>query len=283
MLKHKPGRNLVLALVTLALGMVLLPAGTARAADTMQAVAESYGVSQPLQEGIIVRLDSKDKSKVVAASYNSINKIFGVTVSASATPVSLSSGSSQQQAYVVTSGRYHVLVSNQNGAIAADDYISVSAIDGIGMKANEGQDTILGRATQAFNGQSSVISTTSLKLQGGKQMQASIGSILVDISVRANPKFKGSGGIPGFIDSFATGLAGKSVNATQVYGSMLILIMGLGVVAALIYSGIQTSMTAIGRNPLAKKSIIRNMLQIVIIAILVFIGCLIAVYLILKL
>lgn len=283
MLKHKLGRNLLFALATLALCVAWLPTGPAQAADTIQAVAESYGTAQPLQQGMIVQLDNKDKSKVVAASYNSAKKMFGVAVSASATPVSLSSGSNQQQAYVITSGRYRVLVSNQNGAIASGDSISVSAIDGIGMKADDGQNTILGSAVEAFNGQSSVISTTSLNLEGGKQVQVAIGSILVDISIRANPRFDGSGGVPGFVESFATGLAGKSVNAAQVYGSMLVLILGLGVVAALIYSGIKTSMTAIGRNPLAKKSIIRNMFQVVIIAALIFIGCLIAVYLILKL
>lgn len=283
MLKNKHGRNLIFALLMLALCVAWLPTGTVQAADAMQAVAESYGTTKSLQQGMIVQLDNKDKSNVVAASYNDTKKMFGVTVSASATPVSLSSESSQQQTYVVKSGRYRVLVSNQNGGIASGDTISISAIDGIGMKADDGQDTILGSAVEAFNGQSSVISTTSLNLEGGKQVQAAIGSILVDISIRANPKFDGSGGVPGFIESFATGLAGKSVNAAQVYGSMLVLILGLGVVAVLVYSGIQTSMTAIGRNPLAKKSIIRNMFQVVIVAALIFIGCLIAVYLILKL
>ncbi len=65
--------------------------------------------------------------------------------------------------------------------------------------------------------------------------------------------------------------------------SAAILITGLGVVASLLYGGIQTGMTAIGRNPLARKSIMRNLIQVIATGIMIFIGCLIAVYLVLKL
>jgi quercetin dioxygenase-like cupin family protein len=282
MLKNKYGRNLLFAILTLTLSVGWLSVGNVQA-DSIQTVAESYTTSRPLQQGMIVQLDDKDKTKVAPASYNSPKKMFGVTVSASATPVSLTSSSKEQQAYVVTSGRYRVLVSNQKGAIAAGDFISISAIDGIGMKADDSQNTVLGRAVDAFDGRTAVISTTSLNLEGGKKVDAAIGSIIVNIAIRSNPTYNGSGGVPGFVENFATSIAGKSVNPAQVYGSILVLLIGLGVVSVLIYSGIQTSMTAIGRNPLAKQSVIRNMFQVVIVAGLIFIGCLIAVYLILKL
>ncbi|MDB5169755.1 MAG: rane protein of unknown function [Candidatus Saccharibacteria bacterium] len=283
MLKNKHVTNLVLVVSAVLTLSVLVVVGNAQA-DSIQTVAESYKTSKPLQQGMIVQLDDKDKSRVLPTSYNESKKMFGVTVASSETPVSLSSDSTEQQAYVVTSGRYTVLVSNQNGKIGLGDFVSISAIDGIGMKADTVQDTVLGRAVDSFDGKANVISTASLKLRDGKQMQAAIGAILVDVAIRSNPnRAGGQGGVPSLIQNLAVNVAGQPVSAAQLYGSMIVLLLGISVVAVLIYSGIQTSMSAIGRNPLAKQSILRNMFQVIIAGILIFIGCLIAVYLILKL
>lgn len=280
MLKHKHGLKLLLPLL---LVISLTFGGVAWAADSIQAVAESYRTNKALQPGMVVKLDDKSQSSVTPATYNESKKMLGVTVAPSDTPVSLSSGSTDQQAYVVTSGRYNVLVSDQNGTIEPGDYISISSVDGIAMKAESGQDTVLGRAAVSFDGKSGVISTTSLTLRDGRRTQAAIGSIAVDVAIRANPNFSGSGGVPTFVQNFAVNIVGKPVSAAQLYGSLVVLLLGLGIVSVLIYSGIQTSMSAIGRNPLAKQSIMHNMLQVIITALLIFIGCLVAVYLILKL
>ena len=278
MLKHKLGLKLVLPLLLLCMW-----ASSAVHADSVQNVSESYKTNTALQLGMVVQLDDKDHSSVKPATYNDSKKMFGVTVAPSDTPVSLSSGSDNQQAYVVTSGRYQVLVSDQNGKIESGDLISISSIDGVAMKASDSESTILGRATQDFDGQTNVISNTTLTLNGGEKVKASIGSITVDVAIRTNPNFNGSGGVPAFVQSLAVNIAGKPITTAQLYGSMLLLLIGLGIVTILIYSGIQTSMSAIGRNPLAKQSILHNMVQVIITALLIFIGCLVAVYLILKL
>ena len=278
MLKHKLGLKLVLPLLLLCMW-----ASSAVHADSVQNVSESYKTNTALQLGMVVQLDDKYHSSVKPATYNDSKIMFGVTVAPSDTPVSLSSGSDNQQAYVVTSGRYQVLVSDQNGKIESGDLISISSIDGVAMKASDSESTILGRATQDFDGQTNVISNTTLTLNGGEKVKASIGSITVDVAIRTNPNFNGSGGVPAFVQSLAVNIAGKPITTAQLYGSMLLLLIGLGIVTILIYSGIQTSMSAIGRNPLAKQSILHNMVQVIITALLIFIGCLVAVYLILKL
>lgn len=280
MLKHKLGLRLLLPLLFV---VFALSAGIAQAADSIQSVAKSYRTTAALQLGMVVMLDDKSQTSVAPVTYNDSKKMFGVTVAASDTPVSLSSTSGEQQAYVVTSGRYNVLVSDQNGKIVPGDYLSISSVDGVAMKAEGNQDTVLGRAAESFDGKHNVISTTALTRKDGRRTEAAIGSIAADVSVRSNPNFTGAGGVPDFIQNLAVSLGGKPVSPAQIYGSLILLLGGLGVAAILIYSGIQTSMSAIGRNPLAKQTIIHNMLQVVIIALLIFIGCLVAVYLILKL
>lgn len=250
---------------------------------SVQTVAQSYNSAAALQQGLIVQLNSKDKDVVEPATYKESKRMFGVVVSANDAPVSLSTEAGQQKAYVVTSGRYNVLVSTQNGVVKSGDYVSVSAISGIGMKADDKQDTILGRAVGGFDGKSNVLSNTTLKQSNGQDLKVSIGSVTVDIDISPNKLLKDSSdGVPPVIQSLAKSIVGKPITSTQLYISGVILVAGLGVVASLLYGGIQTGMTAIGRNPLARKSIMRNLIQVIVTGIMIFIGCLIAVYLVLK-
>lgn len=274
----------VVTLMVVAGSVMPAAAATEGKASELQSVAEAYKTAKPLQQGIIVQLDETDKNAVKPVTYKNSKKTFGVVVPANAAPVTLSTGQQQEQVYIVTSGRYNVLVSNQNGVIKSGDYVAVSAIDGIGMKADTVQDTILGRAASSFDGKSNVISSAKLKTTDGKEISTAIGSVAVDVSVVPNPqKTKGDNGVPDFVQNLAQSLVGKPISAVQLYASLAILLTGIGVVASLMYGGIQTGMTAIGRNPLARSSIMRNMIQVLITGVIIFIGCLIAVYLILKL
>ena len=257
-------------------------------ASSLQSVAQAYKASETLRPGFIVQPDTKKQGSVALATYADSKKLFGVVVAPNSAAVSLSSTdpatAAGNQVYVVTSGRYYVLVSNQNGSIGAGDPISVSAISGIGMKADTSQATILGRAVGTFDGKNNVASVAKLKTSKGAEIQAAIGSVQVDIGVAKNPLLvTNSSGVPQFVQKAAISVIGKPINASQLYVSIAIMLAGFGITAALMYGGIQSGMMAIGRNPLAKQSIMRNMIQVVITGLLIFIGCLVAVYLVLKL
>lgn len=261
---------------------------TNTSASSLQSVAQAYKASETLRPGFIVQPDTKNQGSVALATYADSKKLFGVVVAPNSAAVSLSSTdpgtAAGNQVYVVTSGRYYVLVSNQNGSIGAGDPISVSAISGIGMKADTSQATILGRAVGTFDGKNNVASVAKLKTSKGAEIQAAIGSVQVDIGVAKNPLLvTNSSGVPQFVQKAAISVVGKPINASQLYVSIAIMLAGFGITAALMYGGIQSGMMAIGRNPLAKQSIMRNMIQVVITGLLIFIGCLVAVYLVLKL
>ena len=55
------------------------------------------------------------------------------------------------------------------------------------------------------------------------------------------------------------------------------------IAGSLIYSAVRSSLIAIGRNPLSKKSIIRGLFQVVIIGLMVFLSGIFGVYLLLRL
>jgi hypothetical protein len=252
--------------------------------SSIQSVAQSYKTTAALQQGLLVQVDDKDQNLVKVVTYKDAKKLFGIVVGVGDTPVSLSPSASGTQAYVVTSGRYKVLVSTQNGAIAKGDFVGPSSVDGIAAKTTKDDTTVLGRAVAGFDAKSGVLSSVELKASDGSKKKISIGMITVDIDIKPNPLITGNeGGVPLFLLDIASTVAGQPVSATQTIAAIAILVIGLVVVAILLNGGIRTAMQAVGRNPLARKSIMRNMVQVIVTGIIIFIGCLIAVYLILKL
>ncbi|HSX17303.1 MAG TPA: hypothetical protein VLH86_04340 [Patescibacteria group bacterium] len=248
-----------------------------------QNVTQGYLTDQPLQNGMIVRLKQGDPTKVVPLKQHDASEMLGVTVANSAAPVSLSDPT-KQQTFVATFGKYDVLVSNQNGPIKSGDYITVSALDGVGMKAGTDQEIILGKAIGNFATTSDVESRVTLTDSIGGKQEVALKRIGVDISVAHNPNYSGdiTAGVPRFLSKAAQLVTKKPVTALRIYACLGVLALAVGVAGGIIYAGVRTGMTAVGRNPLAKKSIVRNLFSIALMAIIiVLIGC-VAVYLLLK-
>jgi hypothetical protein len=252
-----------------------------------QAVTRSYKTDISLQRGMIVRKTQKDTSKVEALKADEIEKMEGVVVAANDSPVTLSSSDqSAQQVFVATTGQYNVLVSNQNGPIKKDDFITISSLAGIGMKADGRQSRIIGKSLEAFDGKTNISGKTTVKNSAKATIPITLGLVAVEIEVRHNPiEEKKTSLIPGleFLQKAAGTVANNEVSATQLYISIAALVVTAFISGSILYSGIRTSMIAVGRNPLAKKSINRSLLSVVITSIIILIIGITAVYLILKL
>lgn len=151
-----------------------------------QTVSQGYGVTGTVQKGMIVMLDPKDSRKVQALTNKNDKSMHGVVVSANDTVVSLGGDSTAAQVYVASNGKYDALVSTQNGSIKSGDIISISALDGIGMKADSRQGVILGKALSSFDGTKSVSGNASLATSSGNK-DVAIGFIQIDIGISRNP------------------------------------------------------------------------------------------------
>ena len=253
--------------------------------DISQAITQSYSADGTLQPGVIVRLKDKSNGVVEPLKQADETKMLGTVVTQDASAVTLIPASStQQQVFVATSGHYPVLVSTQNGVISAGDYIAVSAITGVGMKADETETTVLGKAVDGFTGTKGVISSIKLKDDLGHDTTVEIGLITVNLNIVRNPlQQKQTDFLPAFMAKAATAIASKPVSAARVYLGMGVLLVAAFITANIVYSGVRSGMTAIGRNPLSKKSIIKSLIQTVIAGLIVFITGAFAVYLMLKL
>ncbi len=246
-----------------------------------QSVTRGYGSDEVLQRGMIVGLRDDDVDKVESINVSRLNKILGVVVNPNDSPITVSDDN--QRIFVTTSGRYDVLVSDQQGAIGQNDYVTLSSLAGIGMKANENQSDIVGRAVGSFDGQTNSIGTVSLTDSRNQTRQVHIGRIQVELAIGRNPLARNATNAPAFLTRAGEAIAGKAVSALRLYLSAIVFIVGVFVAGAVLYAGIRSSIIAIGRNPLGKQSILKSLFGVSITSLFVFIVSIIAVYLLLKL
>ena len=281
MLKTKILNHLSLQRALALLGLGLLIAASLAFPVTAQTVTQGYNSDQPLQRGMIVKLQSDDPAKVEPVTNDTIEQMHGIVVAANDAPVTLSAD--DQKVFVATSGKFEVLVSDQNGTINTGDYVSISAVPGIGMKANEQQQTVAGKALGGFDGKSGVIGTMDIKGGDGSTRSTSIGRVSLDIVVARNPLMRASqANLPGFLQKATEAIAGKQVSPARVYLGLGVFFISALIAGSILFAGVRSSITAIGRNPLSRR-INKSLIQVVLTSLIIFISGIFAVYLLLKL
>lgn len=263
-------------------GLALVAIITANATGVLraQSVTQGYGADEVLQRGMIVGLHEEDPAKVQSINVDQLDRIMGVVVDPNDSPITLSG--EEEKAFVATVGRYDVLVSDQNGPINPNDYVTISSLNGIGMLATYEESDILGRAIGGFDGSSNIISESTLTDTNGSTRKVNIGRIQVDIGIAKNPLAKSAAVTPEWLGRIGQAIAGKSLSPARIYISAAVFLIGAFIAGAILYAGIRSSIIAIGRNPLSKKSILRGLLQVIFTSLIVFIISVVGVYLLLR-
>lgn len=282
MLNAKIRNFLTLPRVVALVALLLLVVLSVKHPLSAQTVTQGYGYDKPLQRGEIVQLKKGDTTKVEPVTQTTADQMYGVTVGANDAPVTLSLDGTK--VFVATNGHFDILVSNQNGNISNGDYITISAIDGVGMKSDVLQPVIVGRALASFDGKTGMISSAQIKDSSGATRNVAIARIQVDINVARNPLLKATEpNLPSVLRKASEAIAGKPVNPTKVYISVVVFVITTITSGVLLYGGVRSAIISIGRNPLSKKSIIKGMLQVVMVGITIFLCGVFGVYLLLKL
>jgi len=247
-----------------------------------QTITQGYGSDSSIQRATIVSLVLDNAKKVEPTSLDNDERMHGVVVSQNDAPFTLSS--EEEKTFVATKGRFEVFVSNENGPLQVGDFIAVSRVAGIGMKAQEFEPYIIGKAISSFDGETGVLSNTTIE-DGGSQKKVSIARIQVDIGVSGNPLLKPTqANLPGFLQKVAETIAQKSpINPLRIYISLVLLVASTVVASILLYSGVKNGLISIGRNPLTKKSITRSLMQVIMTSIIILLLGIFGVYLLLRL
>lgn len=248
---------------------------------------QSYAADTPLDIGTIVELTGKNSNRVKVVAQSELQNMFGVVIDRSTLPITISNGGLENETYVAVSGTYNTLVSTQGGAIATGDYVTLSSVNGVAMKAGTDaeQKTVFGRAAAPFDGKGVVLGTTALKDSTGKTNQTvKLGMIPVTIDIKHNPNQKSTkANVPDFLERIGQAVAEKEVSPIRIYLSMGITAVSLIAAIAVLYSGVRSGVISIGRNPMSKKSIFRALFEVILTSLVILIIGLFAVYLLLKL
>jgi hypothetical protein len=246
---------------------------------------QGYAADTPLEAGAIVQLAGGGSGRVTKAKQAELQNMFGVVVDRNQLPVTLSDSGLENESFVAASGTYNVLVSTQGGSIASGDYVTLSSINGVAMKAGTEEKTIFGRANSSFDGTQTTLGSTILKdVQGNENQTVKLGSVLVTIDIKRNPNQKSTKTkVPEVLERIGQAIAEKEVSAIRIYLSMAITAVSIIAAIAILYSGVKNGVISIGRNPMSKKSIFRALLEIILTSILILTIGLFAVYLLLKL
>lgn len=248
--------------------LVLSALGAGTYADN---VVQGYQTTDNLQPGMIVTLDSSKSDYVSLARPQDDTNLYGIVVNSSDAPLTISNKNSK--VYVATGGTYDVLVSTENGSIRPGDYLTLSSINGVAAKADASQPEVIGQASGSFDGKSGATTQSN---------GVTIGKIAVSVAVQKNPLANSNKAVPSFLEKLASSIAGKPVPATRIYGALAIFLIATAVSVTLLWSGVKSSLVALGRNPLSRHTIFRGMYKVIITGMAIFTMGLAGVYLLLR-
>ena len=246
---------------------------------------QAYNAPKDLDIGTIVELTGEKADTVKPATEKQLQNMFGVVIDRNTLPIVYSHENLKNPTYVAVSGTYNTLVSTQAGNIKPGDYLTMSSINGVAMKAGSDKKTVFGRAYGSFDGKMGVLGTSQLSdVKGQPNKTVKLGIIPVTIDIKQNPTIETTkANLPDFLVRAGQQIAEKEVSPVRIYLSAAIAVVSLLIAIAVLYTGIRSSVISIGRNPMSKKSIFRALMEIILTSLLILIIGLFGVYLLLKL
>ncbi len=233
--------------------------------DGLSAITMGYNSDDAaLKPGMVVSLSQTSDSvnpKVERASDGQEDRVIGVTTTVNESLITIASGN--QTVYVETGGEVDAYVSNLNGEVARGELLSLSPLKGILTKASP-TSAAIAIALEDFSGESAeshaVVDGSGSrdvliqKVRVNLDHQAVVSSAALNISS---------------LSRIGKSIAGKEVGEVRVVIALIIFFIVLIAEGSIIYGAISSAITSLGRNPLAKKIIKRELVRVLGIALLV--------------
>lgn len=245
-------------------------------------VSRSYSISggDSLAAGDLVSTTGTNDQVTLADSANG-QRLVGIVLSATNSVLAIDPAGSSAKAQVALSGTVSVYVSTLNGDIHAGDVVAVSPLAGIGMKA-EGTLRTIGVAQADFTSRSSGAKGYDVTDKSGKSKHVLIGSVPVVIAIGNGVAVATQTGVVGDLQALASTVVGRQVSVLQAVFSFFVAIIAISALIALVYSSIRSGIIAIGRNPLARDSIYRSLVAVMVMALLIVVVAVGIIYFILR-
>lgn len=246
-----------------------------------RAASQSYATKdKSITKGMAVSVVSESsgsnqsKTYVQKSSVSRADKTLGVVVDLGDNLVTSVSG--DNQIFVASSGDAQVYVTDLNGEVKKGDLLAPSPLEGILMRAANGTPGIIGASLDDFAGHSS----ETVAINGSESTNAKVAILRINMDVKFATS---SGGIQQpLLERLGQTIAQRPVSSLQTFIALAILGLLIMVEGGIVYAAISSSILSLGRNPLAKRSIVQGLLQATLLVAVVLAGGLLSIYLVLK-
>lgn len=253
-------RFVAIVLALAMLGIFLVSAGA-----YVAAIARGYATDDAgLTAGMVAALSESGDSAVERADQSSGKRIVGVVTTTDASSVTVASEDSQ--VLIESEGDVQAYVSDIAGAVNKGDLLMISAFKGVLMKGSDtATGTILGVAAQDSSSVAESDITRYMYSEDGTTKTTQI----VKLKINLNKQGANAGRTvdPSPLSKIGESVTGKQVSDIRVLAALIIFILVLIAEGGIIYGAVTSAVTALGRNPMARKMIRREMLRIIIVAV----------------
>lgn len=217
-----------------------------------------------IQPGVTVSLSetsTADKPAVTRSVSGSETRPIGVAVSPDENIVT--TGSADKTVYVQSDGEVDAFVSDLNGTPKKGDLLSVSPLKGVLVKADTTTEAIVGTARSDFP--DSAETTQSID-KNGTSLSIKISKLRISLDQKGE---EGRSASENALERLGRTLTGKKVGEIRVVVALIIFLIVLIAEGSIIYGAVSSAITALGRNPMARNSIVKELVRVVVIAIAV--------------
>ncbi len=251
------------ALLTVLLSCaVVLGAGISQVA----AIARGYTTNdEGLSAGMVAALSESGDSGVQRADQNNTKRIVGVVTTFEGSSVTLASGDSK--VLVESEGNVDAYISSIGGKVTKGDLLVLSPFKVILMKAANGTAaTVVGIAAEDSDPANSDNPTHYTYLENDESKTTDIAKIKINLNKQGDSTSASS---PSPLSKIGESVTGKQVSDIRVLAALVIFVLVMIAEGGIIYGAVTSAVTALGRNPMARKIIRREMTRVIIVAIVV--------------
>lgn len=227
------------------------------ASSRASTLAEEFSADTSLKVGSLVSLKKDTPKEVELSSVDNSEYLLGVVTGPKENSVTYTKSTSEVT--VALSGEVDVYATDANGHISKGDFIGVSWLEGVGMKASIGdKQKLLGVAIEDYDS-SSAKQYGDIETPTGKK-SVTVQSVKVRLFERddagsATSKMSS-------IEVILSRIAGKNVSVIKITVCLIIFLIGILTAGFFVSSSIKGSFISIGRNPLASSSIYRSLVHV---------------------
>ncbi len=247
-------------LVGVALALSVLNPFVASAAS----IAQGYHSSESLIRGTVVSV-GKSANEVVATTQQNQRTVIGVAVGSSDAIIDVQPHGSDVR--IAINGDASVVVSDIGGDIKTGDSLIISPLSGVAMKdSRDSQATkYIAVANQNFNAHSKEASKVAITLNDGTKRDVAVGLINAKLLLTNRTPAKGQN----ILMVAAEKLAGRPVSNLQILAASAVFIATVSLTGLLLQGSLKGAFISIGRNPLSKPLIVRNLFKILAVGLLI--------------